>query len=78
MKLQAYKQCRDESLRSYITRWTLLRSSIGLVLEDRAMDAFQRGVWRLDLKEAFGQIQPNSIIDMMKVANQWADGEDSV
>ena len=42
------------------------------------MDAFHRGVWRQDLREAYGRIQPSSIIEMKKVANQWADGEDFV
>ena len=55
VELQACKQGRDEPLRSYISRWTLRRNSIGVVSEDRAMDAFQRDVWRQDLREAFGR-----------------------
>ena len=46
--------------------------------EDRAVEAFQRGVWRLDLKEAFGRIQPSTMTETMKIANEWADGEDSI
>ena len=69
VELQACKQRRDEPLRSYILRWTLLRNSIGVVSEDRAIDAFQRGVWRQDLREAFGRIQPNTIVELMKIAN---------
>ena len=78
VQLKACKQHRDESLRAYIARWTLLRNSIGVVSEERAIKAFQRGVWRQDLREPYGRIQPNSIIETMKVANQWVDGEDSV
>ena len=78
VELQACNQGRDEPLRSCISRWTLLRSSIGVVSEDRGINAFQHGVWRQDLREAFGRLQPTSIVEVMKIANQWADGEDSI
>ena len=78
IELKACKQRRGESLRSFIARWTLLRSSIGVVSEDRAVEAFQRGVWRQDLKEAFGRIQPSTMTETMKIANEWADREDSI
>ena len=76
--MKACKQHRGESLRSLIARWTLLRNSIGVVSEDRAVKAFQRGVWRQDLKQAFGRIQPSTMTETMKIANEWADGEDSI
>ena len=78
VELKACKQRRGESLRAFIARWTLLRNSIGVVSEERAIEAFQRGVWRQDLKEAYGRIQPTTIIETMKITNQWADGEDSI
>ena len=61
VELQACKQGREEPLRTYISRWALLRSSIRVVSEDRTVEAFQRGVWRQDLKEAFGRIQPSTM-----------------
>ena len=39
VELQACKQRKNESLRSYIQRWTLMRNSVGVVSEDRAIDA---------------------------------------
>ena len=77
IELKACKQRRGESLHTFIARWTLLRSSIGVVSEDRAVEAFERGVWRQDLKEAFGRIQPSTMTETMKIANEWADGEGS-
>jgi len=46
--------------------------------EDRVMDAFMHGVSRRDLREEFGRLRPKNMIELMKIANQWADGEDSV
>ena len=42
------------------------------------MDAFMHGVSRRDLREEFGRLRPKNMIEVMKIANQWADGEDSV
>ena len=42
------------------------------------MDAFMHGVSRRDLREEFGRLWPKNMIEVMKIANQWADGEDSV
>ena len=48
------------------------------VSEDRVMDAFMHGVARRDLREEFGRLQPKTTIELMKTANQWAEGEDYV
>ena len=40
VELKACKQHRGESLRAFIARWTLLRSSFGVVSEERAIEAF--------------------------------------
>ena len=48
------------------------------VSEDRVMDAFMHGVARRDLREEFGSLQPKTTIELMKIANQWAEGEDYV
>ena len=77
-ELQACKQRTNESLRSYIRRWTTIRNSVGTVSEDRAIDAFTQGLARRDFREALGREKPISIAQLMKVANEWADGEDSV
>ena len=54
IELQACKQGRDEPLRSYIQRWTLLRNTMdGATSEERVMDAFMHGVYRRDLREEF-------------------------
>ena len=74
IELQACKQGKDESLRSYIQRWTLLRNTMEPVSEDRVMDAFMHGVARRDLREEFGRLQPKTTIELMKTANQWAEG----
>jgi len=77
-KLRACRQRSDESLRSYIRRWTTIRNSAGTVSEDRAIDTFTQGLARRDFQEALGREKPKSIAQLMKVANEWADGEDSV
>ena len=47
-------------------------------MRGQGTEAFQRGVLRQDLKEAFGRIQPSTMTETMKIANEWADGEDSI
>ena len=70
IELQACKQGRDEPLRSYIQRWTLLRNTMdGATSEDRVMDAFMHGVYRRDLREEFGRLRPRNMIELMQIAN---------
>jgi hypothetical protein len=78
VELTRCKQEKSESLRAYIQRWTLLRNTMEAVSEDRVMDAFMHGVSRRDLREEFGRLQPKTMADLMKTANQWAEGEDYV
>ena len=54
-ELRACRQRSDETLRSYIRRWTSIRNSVGTISEDRAMDAFTNGVLRKDFREALGR-----------------------
>ena len=46
VELRACVQRSDETLRSYIRRWTEIRNSVGVVSEDMAMDAFVMGLAR--------------------------------
>ena len=62
----------------YIQRWTLLRNSVARISEDNTIYAFTRGVYRLELKEALGRVKPKTIAHPMQIANEWADGEDSI
>ena len=77
-ELRACTQRSDETLRSYIRRWTAIRNSVGVISEDRAMDAFIMGLARRDFKEALGREKPTSMANLIKIATEWADGEDSV
>ena len=41
-----------------------------------AMDAFIMGLARRDFKEALGRQKPTSVANLLKIATEWADGED--
>ena len=41
-----------------------------------AIDAFIMGLSRRDFKEALSRKKPNSMANLLKVATEWADGED--
>ena len=63
-ELRACTQRSDETLRSYIRRWTTIRNSVGAISEDRAMDAFIIGLARRDFKEALGREKPISMANL--------------
>ena len=67
-ELRTCKQKSDESLRSYIRRWTTIRNSVGNVSEDRAIDAFKNGLLREDFKETLGREDPRSMAALMVLA----------
>ena len=77
-ELRACTQRSDETLRSYIRRWTAIRNSVGVISEDMATDAFIMGLARRYFKEALGREKPTSMANHIKIATEWADGEDSV
>ena len=58
VELQACKQGRDEPLRSYIQRWTLLRNTMETASEDRVMDAFMHGVSRRGIFQKVAKTLP--------------------
>jgi hypothetical protein len=45
---------------------------------ERAIDAFRDGLIRRDFKEELGRCKPKTIDHLMSLANEWADGEDSI
>jgi hypothetical protein len=70
-------QRRDETLRSYIQRWSIIKNSAEDVSNERAIDAFSAGLLRSDLVEEVGRIKPKTVSELMEMANRFADGEDA-
>jgi hypothetical protein len=70
-------QRKDETLRSYIQRWSVIKNSAEHVSDERAIDAFSAGLHRSDLVEEVGRIKPRIVSELMEVANIFADGEDA-
>jgi hypothetical protein len=78
--LEEVKLCvqrRDETLRSYIQRWSVIKNSAEDVSDERAIDAFSSGLHRSDLVEEIGRTRPRTVSKLMEVANRFADGEDA-
>jgi hypothetical protein len=48
------------------------------ILPERAIDAFWDGLIRRNFKEELGRCNPKTIDHLMSLANEWADGEDSI
>jgi hypothetical protein len=47
-------------------------------LPERAIDAFWNALLRCDFKEKLGRCKPKTVDHLMSLANEWADGEDSI
>jgi hypothetical protein len=47
------------------------------VSDARAIDAFAFGLRCSDLIEELGRIRPRMVLELMEVANRFADGEDA-
>jgi hypothetical protein len=45
---------------------------------ERAIDAFRDGLIRRDFKEELRRYKPKTVDHLMSLANEWADGEDSI
>jgi hypothetical protein len=78
--LEEVKSCvqrKDETLRSYIQRWSIIKKSAEDVSDERAVDAFSAGLRRSDLVEELGRTKPKTVSELMDVANRFADGEDA-
>jgi hypothetical protein len=67
-----------ENLRSYISQWISLRNTAENISPERAINAFRDGLIRRDFKEELGHCKPKTIDHLMSLANEWADGEDSI
>jgi hypothetical protein len=70
-------QRRDKTLRSYIQRWSVIKNSVEDVSNERAIDAFSAGLRRSDLVEEVGRIKPRTVLELIEVANRFADEEDA-
>jgi hypothetical protein len=78
--LEEIKSCvqrKGETLRSYIQHWSVIKNSAEDVSDERAIDAFSAGLRRLDLVEEVGRTKPRTVLELMEVANRFADGEDT-
>jgi hypothetical protein len=77
-ELRLCVQKTGETLRSYISRWISLRNTMENISPERAIDAFRDGLLRRDFKEELGRCKPKTVDHLMSLANEWADGEDSI
>jgi hypothetical protein len=78
--LEEVKSCvwrKDETLRSYIQRWSIIKNSAEDVSDERAVDAFSSGLHRSDIVEELGRTKPRTVSELIEVANRFADGEDA-
>jgi hypothetical protein len=78
--LEEIKSCvqrKDETLRSYIQRWSIIKNSAEDISDERAVDAFSVGLRRSDLVEELGRTKPRIVSELMEVANRFADREDA-
>jgi hypothetical protein len=78
--LEEVKSCiqrKDKNLRSYIQRWSIIKNFVENVSDERAVDAFSTRLRRSDLVEELGRTRPRTVLELMEVANKFADGEDA-
>jgi hypothetical protein len=68
------QQC-NETLQSYIQRWSIIKNSTVDVSDERAIDAITLGLRRGDLVKEMGRIKPKTVSDLMDIANRFADSE---
>src|SRR3954464_6505222 len=77
-ELRACRQGTRESLRAYIQRWTILKNSVEDISDESTIDAFRRGLQRIDFKEQLGQLKVRTLAQLLENTNNLADGEDSI
>jgi hypothetical protein len=78
--LEEIKSCiqrKDETLRSYIQRWSIIKNSAEDVSDEQAVYAFSASLRRSDLVEELRRTKPRTVLELMEVANRFADGEDA-
>jgi hypothetical protein len=76
-EVKACVQQRNETLRSYIKRWIIIKNSAVKVSDERAIDAFTVGLRLGDLVEEMGRIKQRTVSELMDIAYRFADGEDA-
>jgi hypothetical protein len=76
-EVKACTQKHNETLRSYIQWWSIIKNSAVDVSDERAIDAFRVGLRQADLVEEMGQIKPKTVAELMDIANRFADGENA-
>jgi hypothetical protein len=76
-EVKACVQQRNETLRSYIQRWSIIKNSAVEVSDERAIDAFTLGLRRGDLVVEMGRIKPRTVSEQMDIANRFADDKDA-
>src|ERR1043165_9900388 len=69
-ELRACKQETRESLRAYIQRWTILKNSAEDISDESAIDAFRRGLQRVEFKEQLGQMKVRTLAQLLELANR--------
>jgi hypothetical protein len=78
--LQEVKSCiqrKDETLRLYIQRWSIIKNSAEDVSDERVVDAFLAGLCRSNLVEELGRTRPRTVSELIEIANKFANGEDA-
>jgi hypothetical protein len=78
VSLEEVKSCiqrKDETLRSYIQRWSIIKNFAKDISDEWAIDAFSACLRRSDLVEELGKTRPRTLLELMEVANRFADGE---
>jgi hypothetical protein len=70
-------QKKDETLRSYTQRWSVIKNSAEDVSDERSIDAFSASLRRSDLVEEIGRTKSRTVSEIMEVANRFVDGEDA-
>jgi hypothetical protein len=77
-ELRLCVQRTGENLRSYISWWISLRNTTENISPERAINAFRDGLFRRDFKEELGRCKLKTVDHLMNLANEWANGEDSI
>src|SRR4051794_16774305 len=69
-QLKACTQKSGETVRAYLQRWSPIKNTAEHISDERATDAFIAGVRRRDLVEELGRPKPNTIGNLMDIANK--------
>jgi hypothetical protein len=76
-EVKACIQQRNETLRSYIQRWSIIKNSAVDVSDERAIYAFTLWLQRGDLVKEMERIKPRTVSELMDISNRFTDGEDA-